>query len=48
MGEGEGRGVRRGASVCAREKTLGQVGFQSTESGAGEQFLLKDRKAKVE
>ena len=30
-----------------RKITLGQIGFQSTESGTGGQFLLKDCKAEV-
>ena len=30
------------------EKTHGKISFQSTKSGAGEQFLLQDRRAKAD
>ena len=30
-----------------KKKTLGQIGFQSTKSGAGEQFLLLGPRAKA-
>ena len=34
-------------ALLHRRRTLGQIGFQSTKSGPGEQFLLEDCKAKA-
>ena len=36
-----------GDFVPPEKKTLGKISFQSTKSGAGEQFLLQDCMAKA-